>query len=57
MSRPAAQSATAVMMAPDCAMKASLPALGMRWAKVALKPVLGIITPKQLGPMMRMRLG
>ena len=39
MLRPAAQSITAVIKAPDCETKARLPASGARWEKLALRPM------------------
>ncbi len=48
------QSRMAVSSAPLWLMKATLPDLAISPAKVALSPVGGRITPRQLGPMMRM---
>src|ERR1022692_4969738 len=48
------QSRTAVQSAPLWLMKPTLPGRAMAEAKVALSPVRGLITPRQLGPMMRM---
>ncbi len=45
------------MTAPDWATSASEPALGVSWAKLALMPAAGEITPRQLGPTIRSRLG
>ncbi len=48
------QSRMAVMSAPDWPMKLTRPLLAMPAANVALRPDMGLITPRQLGPMMRM---
>jgi hypothetical protein len=48
------QSRIAVQSAPLWLMKATFPGRAMEAAKVALKPSAGDITPRQLGPMMRM---
>ena len=48
------QSSMAVHRAPLWLMKPTLPGRAMPAAKVALRPVSGLITPRQLGPMMRM---
>ena len=47
------QSSTAVHKAPLWLMKATLPGLATVAAKVAFRPCTGFITPRQLGPMMR----
>ena len=49
------QSSTAVHRAPLWLMKATLPGRAMLLAKVAFSPSTGFMTPRQLGPMMRMR--
>ena len=49
-----AQSRIAVHKAPDCDTKARLPILALPWLNVALRPISGRITPKQLGPIKRM---
>jgi hypothetical protein len=54
MSRDCAQSIIEVTIAPDCVTKASRPLIGGRCAKLAFSPVAGTITPRQLGPTMRM---
>ncbi len=41
--------------APLWLMNATLPGRAIEAANVALRPVSGFITPRQLGPMMRMR--
>ena len=51
------QSSTEVQSAPLWLMKPTMPGRAMPLAKVALMPVSGLITPRQLGPMMRMRRG
>ena len=48
------QSSTAVHSAPLWLMKATFPGRAMPEAKVALRPVRGLITPRQLGPTRRM---
>ncbi len=50
-----AQSRTAATIPPDWATNASLPAAGIRGAKLAFKPECGTMTPKQFGPMIRIR--
>ncbi len=57
MPRPIAQSSTVVTMAPDCATKATPPFAGMACANEALTLCGVERTPRQLGPMMRMRCG
>src|SRR5687768_12388332 len=47
------QSRIAVSSAPDWLRKATLPGLAMPAAKVAFRPLIGFITPRQFGPMMR----
>jgi len=49
-----AQSRTAVTRAPDWLTNATRPRGAMAAANVALRPVTGLITPRQLGPMSRM---
>jgi hypothetical protein len=44
-------------VAPDWATKASRPGTGLTWEKLALRPMPGTMTPKQLGPMRRSRKG
>ena len=53
--RSAAKSRTAVHSAPLCEMKEMLPGRGMRAEKLAFRRTLGkgLITPRQLGPIMR----
>ena len=48
------QSRTAVHSAPLWLMKPTMPGRAMAVAKVAFRPESGLITPRQLGPMMRM---
>ena len=48
------QSRTAVQSAPLWLMKPTLPGRAMAAAKVAFSPCSGLITPRQLGPTMRM---
>jgi hypothetical protein len=48
------QSSTAVHSAPLWLMKPTEPGRAMAVAKVAFIPESGLITPRQLGPMMRM---
>src|ERR1039458_3017093 len=50
------QSSTAVQRAPLWLMKATFPGRATVWAKVALKPRTGFITPRQLGPIRRILL-
>ena len=49
-----AQSRIAEPSAPLCDMNAMLPGFGILPMNVAFKQMLGRITPKQLGPIMRM---
>ena len=51
------QSRIAVHMAPLWLISATVPGRAMVCAKVAFSPVTGHITPKQFGPMMRIRVG
>jgi hypothetical protein len=44
-------------MAPDCATKAMGPRAGSRCPKLALSPIPGTRSPRQLGPMTRRRWG
>ena len=55
--RAAAQSSTAVTMAPDWVTKAMSPARGAICAKLAFSPVPGAMMPRQFGPTMRSRCG
>ena len=48
------QSKMAVQRAPLWLMNPTFPGNAMPRAKVALSPVRGLMTPRQLGPMMRM---
>ena len=48
-----AQSRIAVQSAPLWLMKATFPGRAMVEAKVAFSPVIGFITPRQLGPITR----
>ena len=48
-----AQSKIAVHKAPDCEIKAILPAIALPLLKVAFSPISGRITPRQLGPISR----
>ena len=50
-----AQSSTAVTSAPLWLMNATRPRGAMAAANVALRPLTGLITPRQLGPMSRIR--
>src|SRR5262245_23544781 len=47
------QSRTAEQNAPLWLKKATFPGLGINGAKVAFRPLTGLITPRQFGPMMR----
>ncbi len=53
----AAQSSTAVIIAPDWLTKARSPASGARCEKLASSPIPGTMMPTQLGPMRRSRCG
>ena len=49
------QSSTAVHSAPLWLMKPTLPGRAIALANVAFSPVSGLITPRQFGPMTRIR--
>ena len=48
-----AQSSIAVPSAPLCDMNAIFPACGFAFRKEAFRPIAGIMTPRQFGPIIR----
>ena len=48
------QSSTAVQSAPDWLTNATFPGRAIPAANVAFRPLCGLITPRQFGPMIRM---